>query len=178
MYTRAVVPQQHCSISLSLTGFLVSSRCASPTFPSVVTVEKKLGLWLTEHTLSSLSLQQARETQLSEERRINVCKPTKKMDSPLLEQRPCPLCPGAIAGASALNAWGPTTRRPTWARLRSAAPAVLIPRLSRYQRLAQFEDCYVSPVEDQELDVVEMEDHEEGVPFVFAIPADRAGPDE
>ena len=34
MYTRAVVPQQHCSISLFLTGFLVSSRCASLTSPS------------------------------------------------------------------------------------------------------------------------------------------------
>ena len=31
-------------------------------------------------------------------------------------------------------------------------------------------------MEDPELDVVEMEDHEEGVPFVFAIPADWAGP--
>ena len=40
MYTRAVVPQQHCSISLSLIGFLVGSRCASLTSPSVVTVEK------------------------------------------------------------------------------------------------------------------------------------------
>ena len=53
MYTRTVVPQQHCSISLSLTGFLFSSRCASLTSPSVVTVEK-LGLRLTEHTLTLL----------------------------------------------------------------------------------------------------------------------------
>ena len=52
MYTRAVV-QQHRSISLSLTGFLVSSRCASLTSPSVVTVEKS-GLRLTEHTLTHL----------------------------------------------------------------------------------------------------------------------------
>ena len=53
MYTRAVVPQQHYSISLSRTGFLVSSRCASLTSPYVVTVEK-LGLRLTEHTLTRL----------------------------------------------------------------------------------------------------------------------------
>ena len=54
MYTRDVVPQQHCSISPFLTGFLVSSRCASLTSPSVVTMEKKLGLRLTEHTQTRL----------------------------------------------------------------------------------------------------------------------------
>jgi len=37
-------------------------------------------------------------------------------------------------------------------------------------------DCYVSLVEDPELEVVEMEDHDERVPFVFAMPADRTGP--
>ena len=52
MYTRAVI-QQHRSTPLPLTGFLVISRCASLTFPSVVTVEKS-GLRLTEHTLTRL----------------------------------------------------------------------------------------------------------------------------
>jgi len=100
------------------------------------------------------------------------------MDSPLLEQRPCPSCPGAIAGANlhrqCIECLGSDHTAANLGPLTVCSACRLIPWLSRHQRLAQFEDCYVSPVEDPE--VVEMEVHKEGVPFVFAISADRAGP--
>nr|XP_010785835.1 PREDICTED: uncharacterized protein LOC104959626 [Notothenia coriiceps] len=45
----------------------------------------------------------------------------------------------------------------------------LIPRSSRHQRSALFEGCCVSPVEDPELDVMEIEELEQGVLCAFAI---------
>ena len=102
------------------------------------------------------------------------------MDSPLLEQRPCPSCPGIIAGADlhrqCIECLGSDRAAANLGPLTACRACRLIPQISRRQRLVQFRDCYVSPVEDPEVDVVEMEDHEEGVPFVFAMPADRAGP--
>ena len=54
----------------------------------------------------------------------------------------------------------------------------LIPRLSRHRRLEHFQAQYVSPeeAEDWDLKVVEMEEQDAGVPFVFAMPAGRAAP--
>ena len=60
------------------------------------------------------------------------------MDSPLLEQHPCPSCQGLIDGAD----------------------------LHR---------CCVECLGSDHA-VVEMEEHDDGVPFVFAMPADRAAP--
>ena len=99
------------------------------------------------------------------------------MDSPLLEQGLCPSCSGVIAGADlhrqCIECLGSDHTATNLGPLATCSACRLIPQLSRRQWLVQFGDCYVSPVEDPELDVVEMEDHEE-VPFVFAMPADRA----
>ncbi|KAL3042075.1 hypothetical protein OYC64_020096 [Pagothenia borchgrevinki] len=88
------------------------------------------------------------------------------MDSPA--ERPCPSCPGSIEGDD------PDTR--CIECLGSDHAAANLTRSSRLHRVVVFEGCYVSPVEDPELNVVEMEDLEQGVPFVFAIPAARTGP--
>jgi len=105
-------------------------------------------------------------------------KTTKKMDSPL--ERPCPLCPGSIEGddphCRCIECLGSDHVAANLGPLAVCSACQLIPRPGRHQRLAQFEGFYVSPVEDPELNLVEMEDLEEGVPFVYAIPADRAGP--
>ena len=100
---------------------------------------------------------------------------TKKMDSPLVDQRPCSLCPGAIEGADphrqCIECLGSDHTAANLGPLAVCSTCRQIPRPSRHQRLTQFEDCYVSPVEGPELDVVEMEDLEQGVLCVFAIPA-------
>ena len=102
------------------------------------------------------------------------------MDSPLLEQRPCPSCPGFIAGADlhlhCIKCLGSDHAAANLGLLPPCSACRLIPRLSRRQRLVHFGDCYVPPMEDPELEVVEKEDRDEGVPFVFAMPADRTGP--
>ena len=104
-------------------------------------------------------------------------KTTKKMDSPL--ERPCPSCPGSIESddpyGRCIECLGSDHAAANLAPTAVCSAFRLIPRSSRHQRLALFEGCYVSPVEDPELDVVEMEDLEQGVPFVFAIPAAGSG---
>ena len=94
-------------------------------------------------------------------------------------ERPCPSCPGSIEGDDP-HTWCIECLGSDHAAANLPPSAVcsacrLLPRSSRLQRLALFEGCYVSPVEDPELDVVEMEDLVQGVPFVFAILAAWTG---
>jgi len=106
----------------------------------------------------------------------------KKMDSTLLEQRPCPSCLNVIAGADlhrrCIECRGSDHAAANLGPLPACNVCRLIPRLSRRQRLEQFQERYVSPeeAEDPDLEVVDMEEHDEGVPFVFAMPADGTGP--
>ncbi|KAL3057594.1 hypothetical protein OYC64_007957 [Pagothenia borchgrevinki] len=106
------------------------------------------------------------------------------MDSPLLEPRPCPTCPGLIAGADphrlCFECLGPDHAMDGVKHSLSCNACRSLPRLRRQHRL-EHQAHYVSPdeVKDQEeLDVVEMEDQEVAgeVPFIFAIPAGRAAP--
>jgi len=103
------------------------------------------------------------------------------MDSPLLE-RPSPSCPGLIAGADlhrrCFECLGPDHAAAGLIQSPACKACRLIPRLSRHRRLEHFQAQYVSPeeAEDQDLEVVEMEEQDVGVPFVFAMPAGRAGP--
>ncbi|KAL3062521.1 hypothetical protein OYC64_002349 [Pagothenia borchgrevinki] len=103
------------------------------------------------------------------------------MDSPLLEARPCPTCPGLIAGADphrwCFECLGADHAVEGGGHSPSCSACRALPWLRRQHRLDHFEQArYVSPDEaqDQEdLEVVEMDDQEvaEEVPFVFAIPA-------
>ena len=106
------------------------------------------------------------------------------MDSPLLEPRPCPSCPGLIAGADphrlCFECLGPDHALDGLTQSPACNACRMLPRLSRRHRLEHFQAYYVSPeeAEDQYLEVVEMEDQDVAgeVPFVFAIPASRAAP--
>ena len=102
------------------------------------------------------------------------------MDSPLLEPRPCPTCPGLIAGADphrlCFECLGPDHAVEGSKHSPSCSACRAPPRLRRQHRqhrLEHFQVHYVSPDEAQ--DQVELEVAEE-VPFVFAIPTGRAAP--
>jgi len=100
------------------------------------------------------------------------------MDSP--EERPCPSCPGSIGSddphTRCIECLGSDHAAANLPPSAVCSACRMLTRSSRLHRVAVFEGCYVSPVEDPELDVVEMEDLVQGVPFVFAIPAARTGP--
>jgi len=106
------------------------------------------------------------------------------MDSPLLEPRPGPTCPGLIAGADphrlCFESLGPDHAADGLTQSPACNACRMLPRLSRRHRLEHFQAYYVSPeeAEDQDLEVVEMEEQDVAgeVPFVFAIPAGRAAP--
>ena len=107
------------------------------------------------------------------------------MDSPLLEPRPCPTCPGLIAGADphrfCFECMGSDHAVDGVKHYPPCNACQLLPRLRRQHRLEHFQAHYVSPdeAEDQgELDVVEMEEQDVAgeVPFKFAIPVSRAAP--
>ena len=95
-------------------------------------------------------------------------------------ERPCPSCPGSIEGddphTRCIECLGSDHAAANLPPSAVCSACRLLPRSSRLHRVALFEGCYVSPVEDPELDMVEMEDLEQGVPFVFAIPAGRTSP--
>ncbi|KAL3060909.1 hypothetical protein OYC64_009175 [Pagothenia borchgrevinki] len=106
------------------------------------------------------------------------------MDSPLLEARPCPTCPGLIAVADphrfcfeclgADHAMEGGGNSPTCSACRA------LPRLRRLHRLDHFQQArYAVPDDDQDrgdVEVVEMDEEDGEVPFVFALPASRAAP--
>ena len=104
------------------------------------------------------------------------------MDSPLLEPRPGPTCPGLIAGADphrlCFESLGPDHAADGLTQSPACNACRMLPWLSRRHRLEHFQVYYVSPeeAEDQDLEVVEMEEQDVAaeVPFVFAIPAGQA----
>jgi len=96
-----------------------------------------------------------------------------KMDSPLLEPRPCPSCPGLIAGADphrlCFECLGPDHAADGLTQSPAFNACRMLPRLCRGHRLEHFQAYYVSPekAEDQDLEVVEMEEQDVAgeVPF-------------
>ncbi|KAL3046901.1 hypothetical protein OYC64_021176 [Pagothenia borchgrevinki] len=98
------------------------------------------------------------------------------MDSPLLEHRACPTCPGLIAGADlyrlCFQCLGPDHAEDGLSQSPACNACRMIPLLSRRHRGHNFRVKFGPPeeAEDEDLEVVEMGEQDDEVPFVFAIP--------
>jgi len=99
------------------------------------------------------------------------------VDSPLLEPRTCPTCPGLIAGADRLcfQCLGPDHAEDGLNQSPTCNACRMIPQLNRRHRGDLFRVKFGPPeeAEDQDLKVVEMGEQDDEVPFVFTIPRGR-----
>ncbi|KAL3057476.1 hypothetical protein OYC64_007863 [Pagothenia borchgrevinki] len=101
------------------------------------------------------------------------------MDSSLLEHRTCPTCPGLIAGTDphrlCFQCLGPDHAEDGVSQSPACNACLMIPQLGRRHRGDNFRVKFGPPeeAEDQDLEVVEMGEQDDEVPFVFTIPRGR-----